>query len=280
MPQLASELSFPEGPVVLEGGDVVFTEILAGRLRRWDGSQLRLEAETGGGPNGAALAADGSLWVTQNGGMADRAVVEPHARRTPGLQRVRGDGVAVVITEAAGFRLGAPNDLAFGPDGRLYFTDPNGPATTENTNPGRIFVLDIETGATDLVAEVGPVFPNGIAFSPSGALLYTESFTRRVMVLVDGKPEALCELPERHFPDGFAVADDGTLAVATTYSGGVDLVSRDGAILDHLPVLEGGMVTNCAFAGTRLYITESRRGGLWVLDTGLRGLALHRGPAG
>ena len=73
----------------------------------------------GGGPNGATLAADGSLYVTQNGGMGHGP------RTTPGIQRVTPDGaVTEVVTEVAGMRLEGPNDLAFGDDGRLWFTDP------------------------------------------------------------------------------------------------------------------------------------------------------------
>ena len=55
----------------------------------------------------------------------------------------------------AGVALGRPNDLAFGPDGRLWFTDPNGPDDpARNTEPGRIFVLDVETGRGELVIEL------------------------------------------------------------------------------------------------------------------------------
>lgn len=282
MPQLVGDLSFPEGPVVLDDGSVLFTEITAGRLRRWDGDSVTPFAITGGGPNGATLGADGSIWVAQNGGMgADPNAQAPEMRRPAGIQRVRDGVVETVITEAGGRTLGSPNDLAFGPDGRLYFTDPNGPSTTANTNSGRIFALDPASGDTELLTEVGPVFPNGIAFTPSGDLLYTESFTRRVMTLQEGAggftSEVLCVLPERHFPDGLAVAADGTLAVAATRSGGVDIVSAGGELVDHLPIIERGMVTNCAFAGNRLYVTESRFGGFYVLDTGLTGHPLLRG---
>lgn len=282
MPPLVGDLSFPEGPVVLDDGSVVFTEITAGRLRRWDGAALTTFAVTGGGPNGATLGVDGSVWVAQNGGMgADPNAQPPDMRRPAGIQRVRDGVVEMVITEAAGLPLVSPNDLAFGPDHRLYFTDPNGASTGADTGPGRIFVLDTDSGETELLVELRRVYPNGIAFSPSGDLLYTESFSRRVMTLQKGVggfvAEELCVLPERHFPDGFAVAADGTLAVAATRSGGVDLVSAGGELVDHLPIVDRGMVTNCAFAGNLLYVTESRFGGLYERQTGLTGLPLLRG---
>ncbi len=60
--------------------------------------------------------------MTQNGGMGRGP------RATPGIQRVpAADGtVEVVATEIAGITLDGPNDLAFGADGRLFFTDPRG----------------------------------------------------------------------------------------------------------------------------------------------------------
>ena len=88
-------------------------------------------------------------------------------------------------------RLEGPNDLAFGDDGRLWFTDPRGsddPAA--NDRPGRIFAVDPSSGEGELVIELGPVFPNGIAFLADGTLVWTESFSRRVMAMVDGARRA------------------------------------------------------------------------------------------
>ena len=68
--EIASGLRFPEGPVALPGGDILVCEIAAGRIARIapDGARS-VAAETGGGPNGAALGPDGRLWVCNNGGM-------------------------------------------------------------------------------------------------------------------------------------------------------------------------------------------------------------------
>jgi gluconolactonase len=269
---IASGLEFPEGPVWLDGA-IWCTEITGGHISRWtpDGGLERV-ADTGGGPNGATAASDGTLYVTQNGGMGKGG------RTTPGIQRVTTDGaVDIVATEVAGLRLDGPNDLAFGPDGRLWFTDPRGDSDpAKNSQPGRIFALDVVTGEGELVIELGPVFPNGIAFLADGTLVWSESFSRRVMRLVDGTPEVVIELPALHFPDGFCVGADGALYVGSTYAHCVSVV-RDGEIVDKLPCADG-MVTNCCFGGTDLYVTDSRNGTLWRYDLGVEGLPLHTGP--
>ena len=269
---IASGLAFPEGPVWADG-ELWLTEIEGGAVGRWtsDAGYARV-ADTGGGPNGAALGPDGALYVTQNGGMAGGG-----QRATAGIQQVTRDGdVALLVTSVAGTTLEGPNDLAFGPDGRLYFTDPRGAADPRhNSNSGRLFAVDVSTGDGELIAEVGPVFPNGIAFLPDGALVWTESFTRRVMSLgAGGQPQPIVELPELHFPDGLAVAADGALYVASTYAHCVSVV-RDGEVVDRL-MCDDGMVTNCCFGGTDLYVTESRHGTLWRFPLGVQGLPLHR----
>lgn len=268
---VARGLEFPEGPVWLDGV-IHCVEIGAGRIARCipNGAVERI-ASPGGGPNGATLGPGHALYVTQNGGM------RREGRVTPGILRVGLDGkVEMLTTEVAGFTLEGPNDLAFGPDRRLYFTDPRGASDpSRNSKPGRIFVWDVRAGTGELVLELGPVFPNGIGFDANGTLLWTESFTRRVMALRNGWQETILELPERHFPDGFCIDEEGRLYVASTYGHCVNVIER-GAIVDRY-VCGDGMPTNCCFGGTDLYVTESRHGTLWRFPVGRRGLPLGEG---
>ena len=267
---IASGLAFPEGPVWQDGA-VLLTEIQGGRVSRWADGDVTPYATTGGGPNGAATGPDGAVYVTQNGGMGREG------RVTAGIQRIGpGGDVTLALTSVAGITLDGPNDLAFGPDGRLWFTDPRGAADpARNPNPGRVFAVDLDSGDGELVVELEPVFPNGIAFLADGTLVWTESFTRRVMRLVDGDPELVVELPERHAPDGLAVGADGRLYVASTFAHCVSVVDG-GEIVERLPCGDG-MVTNCCFGGTDLYVTESRRGTLWRFPLGVEGLPLPFG---
>lgn len=268
---VAEKLAFPEGPVWKDGA-LYFVEIAGGTVRRHvPGKGVEAFARTGGGPNGATLAADGTLLVTQNGGMRH------DNRTTPGIQRIRPTGEVELLTaQVAGIALEGPNDLAFGPDGRVYFTDPRGAADpARNHNPGRIFAWDVASAAGALILELGPVFPNGIAFDAAANLLWTESFSRRVMRLRKGQeePELVLQLPERHHPDGFCIDSEGRLYVAATYAHCV-VVIEDDRIVDRF-ACGNGMPTNCCFAGTDLYITESRHGTLWRFAVGRTGLPLH-----
>lgn len=256
---VAEGLKFPEGPV-WTGDALLLTEIDAGRIARWTPARgLERIWETGGGPNGATLGPDGALYVTQNGGWA-RA---PEHHVPAAIQRIAPDGkLSTVVESVAGLKLDAPNDLAFGPDGLLYFTDPRGvPKREQDKAEGRLFAVNAATKQGRLVREVGPVYPNGIGFARDGTLIWTESFTRRVMRLRGGEVQLVIELPEGNFPDGFCVDESGRLYVASTYGNCVNVV-EDGQVVERL-MCGKGMVTNCCFGGNDLYVTESRHGTLW-----------------
>ena len=83
-------------------------------------------ADTGGGANGAALAADGGFLVTQNGGI-DFSIFQIFGELPAAPLRAVGPA-------AGGARrarelphpepLQMPNDLCVAPDGTVFFTDP------------------------------------------------------------------------------------------------------------------------------------------------------------
>ena len=118
--QLASGLGFPEGPVDMGDGRIVFCDGNTGEMLVWDGTGVSVFATTGGSPWGAILGTDGAIYLTQGGnvpGSGDTSAVS-------GIQRINPDGsVELLFSEVDGYQLYGPNDLAFGPDGRLYFTE-------------------------------------------------------------------------------------------------------------------------------------------------------------
>ena len=58
--EITDGLEFPEGPIAMDDGSVILTEIKRGTLTRVkpDGTK-EVVVETGGGPNGAAVGPDG-----------------------------------------------------------------------------------------------------------------------------------------------------------------------------------------------------------------------------
>jgi gluconolactonase len=267
---LASELGFPEGPVVMPDGRIVFCDGNTGELLVWDGDSVGSFAHTGGSPWGAVLGSDGAVYVTQGGsvpGSGESAV--------SGIQRVRPDGgVELLCSEVDGRTLYGPNDLAFGPDGRLWFTDSGSEEDYrfDVRSPGRLFAFDGRDG--EMIRELPQVYPNGIAFDSAGRLYWTESMAHRICRLEDGEATVWCQLADEYVPDGMAFARDGRAFVATTISLGVSIVSPGGELVDHIEL--GEHATNCAFAGSTLYITATqvaeieasqRTGTFWSVET-------------
>ncbi len=279
---LASGLGFPEGPAIMGDGRIVFCDGNTGELLAYRDGTLSRYALTGGSPWGTVLGADGALYVTQGGNVPGSGVTDA----VSGIQRVLPDGTAeLLFCEVAGYPLYGPNDLAFGPDGRLYFTESGSEQDFrfDVRSPGRLFAVDA-SGAGELLLELPDVYPNGIAFDAEQRLYWTESMAHRICRLDDGKPVTFCQLSDDHVPDGMALAADGRLFVATTVSGGVTVISPDGRILAEIQL--GEHATNCVFDGSALYVTATREadieasqrtGTFWRVETDATGLELIPG---
>jgi gluconolactonase len=279
---LASGLGFPEGPVVLADGRIVFCDGNTGELLAYADGSVAPFARTGGSPWGTALGTDGAVYVTQGGnvpGSGDTSAIS-------GIQRVSPDGkVELLFSEVAGYQLYGPNDLAFGPDGRLYFTESGSEQDFrfDVRVPGRLFAVD-SSGAGEMLLERPGVYPNGIAFDAEQRLYWTESMAHRICRLDAGEPVTFCQLSDEHVPDGMAFAADGRLFVATTVSGGVTVISPEGEVLAEIPL--GEHATNCAFDGSALYVAATRSadieasertGSFWRVETDTTGLDLIGG---
>jgi gluconolactonase len=204
----------------------------------------------------------------------------------PAIQRVSPDGkVEIVSSTADGKKLNAPNDLVFGPDGRLYFTDSGHWDPVVRPHRGYICVIE-QDGSSRILEELGPVYPNGIVVEPDGALIWVESYTRRlVRRSSSGQTEVLRTLDEGHVPDGLKIDIDGNFWVTSFSSGGVDVVARDGSYIDFLET--GGVPTNCVFSGNQLYLCElgpkdvqdpmPMKGRLLRIEVGVFGMPLYYG---
>jgi gluconolactonase len=263
-------IPFAEGPVWCPDGTVVATSVAAGALFRvWPGSGRVVQcANTTGGANGAALAADGAVLVTQNGGIDFSKLpgvfseFPPSVPAVPGLQLAAPDGTVTYLADT-GF-LG-PNDLAVSPDGTVYFTDPGHYPPAEPAC-GRVMAYDREGGVTTFAS--GFDYCNGIAFDADGFVVVVE---RRGLqrVFPDGEREWVVETLGRGGGDGFCVDADGRFYVASTIEHGIRVVDRDGSILDFLPIAGQGLTTNCCFGGDdlrTLFVTDALPGDLVAFE--------------
>ncbi len=288
--QVASGLGWPEGPTVLPDGRVVFVESYRSQLSVWSPEGVERYAYTAGAPNSSVLGRDGEVYVCQNGGTVGpwRAA----EMSVPSIQRVdrEGGSAEILITEIEGIALNGPNDLVFGSDGRLYFTDP-GTYRPAAPDPSYIFALDPDGTGHVVIAFHTPVFPNGIAIEMDGSIVWDESYTGHVRRLRPGSTdiEDLGRLPgENPILDGMKIGSDGRLYVTDITAAGIHVIQPDGTVDEFIPC--GNAATNCAFDGEILYMTDagvpadsadpSFGGALWRIALERTGQPVHRGRIG
>jgi gluconolactonase len=285
---LAEGLGWAEGPAVLSDGRVCFVETYRSQVSVWErGKGVSRYSYTAGGPNSCVVGTAGAMYVCQNGGTtgpwrADEMV-------TPSIQVIEKEGskAQIICSEIEGIKFNGPNDLVFGKNGKLYFTDP-GTYRPSDPQPSYLFELSPD-GSGRLLAELSPpTFPNGIAIEADGSVVWAESYTGMVRRLNPDNLQItdICKLPgDKPVADGMAVAADGRLFVTTVNGGGIDVINKDGSYDQFLKL--GVIPTNCVFSGADLYMTDagvladssdpSMGGQLWLLRDVTEGLGTWPG---
>jgi gluconolactonase len=254
---IADGLGFTEGPVWLPDDRVALTSISHGCVYIVDPVDSALERiDTGGGPNGLACSADGTLYVAQNGGVWGAS-----GAAEPGVQVIKGSSVDYLVEG-----LGAPNDLTFGPDGRLWITDTRGEfdiSTPGAGLPGYVYATDVVSGATQQVVDDGPVFINGLGFDADGSrLLVTATLSSQLLSYVVGEwvsPELVHTFADG-WPDGMAVSARGDYWVALTVADRIDVVDTWGRGVAEIALPAGSLPTNVCIGGRRsneLFVTAA-----------------------
>src|SRR3984885_7581411 len=211
---VADGLGFTEGPGWLPDRRGALTSISHGRVYIVDPTGAPPESiDTGGGPNGLAASAEGTLYVAQNGGAWGAS-----GTAEPGVQVITGSHVDYLVEG-----LGAPNDLTFGPDGRLWITDTRAQfdvSTPDAGLPGHVYATDVHSGDTRVVIGDGPVFINGLGFDHDGSrLLVTVTLSSQLLSYVVA-PDGSVDAPETvhtfidGWPDGMTVSAHGDYWVA------------------------------------------------------------------
>jgi gluconolactonase len=276
---LALGFRWSEGPVWDRAhGRLLFSDVPQNVVHAWsrDGGLsvfLRPSGYTGPaagggrepGSNGLAFDALGRLVLCQHG---DRRIA-----RLEALDGAAGR-FATLVDRFLGKRFNSPNDLVFGPDGALYFTDPPYGLTRTFDDPAReigwngVYRLARNGRLSVLVQDLRA--PNGIGLSPDGKTLYVGQSDpeRPVVMAYDLHADGTVSNGRVFFdtkplrstgpgaPDGMKVDSAGN--VFTTGPGGVLLLTPRG---EHLGTIVTGVPTaNLAFGdadGRTLYITAN-----------------------
>ena len=254
---VTENLGWPEGPTVMPDGSLAFVESYRSQLTVVGPDKVaRRLAYTAGAPNSCVLGAEGELYVCQNGGTVGpwRAA----EMLQPSIQKIWPGGKAEIIcTEVEGVKLNGPNDLVFGPDGALVFTDP-GTYNPANPEPSYVHAIAPDGVATIKMLFETPTFPNGVAVEADGSIIWDKSYTGHVKRLrSNGKIEDLGRLPGKTQPilDGVAIAKDGSLLVTDLVGEGIHVLARDGTRNGFIHT--GGCPTNLAFSGETLWMTDA-----------------------
>jgi gluconolactonase len=291
-------LEFPEGPIAMNDGSVILTEIKGRRLTRVkpDGTKA-VVAETGGGPNGAAIGPDGAIYVTNNGGsfewldMGGLCIPGPTPASHAGgsIQRVdiASGKVETVYESCEGRRLIGPNDLVFDKGGNIWFTD-HGCSTPEGRKFGGVYYAKPDGGSISRQRD-HIISPNGIGLSPDEKVVYVaDTNLGRLWAFDVERPGVLAagpgfapgrvvhNLQDYQLLDSLAVEAGGKVCVATIINGGITAFDPDGTI-EHY-AFPDVLCTNICFGGADLrdaWVTASSTGKLYKCRWPRPGLKLN-----
>ena len=163
-------------------------------------ADIRLLASGLEWPEGPEYGADGSLYVANFASSGGR------------ISRIAADGTVSEFVETGG----APNGLAFGPDGLLYVADAGRRAVLRVDAAGEVSVFATEFEGARFTA------PNDLAFGPRGDLFVTDPLRNDppdpcispvYRIAPDGEVHLFAgDIP---YPEGVAVSADGSEVFVT-----------------------------------------------------------------
>lgn len=257
---VATDLGFAEGPLWHNEGFLIFSDVIKNEITKiHEGKKETFLPQSGlyrtpdayhgeqVGSNGIAYDLDGNLVFCQHG---------EHA-----ISRHRKEGTTEKIVDSyRGKRLNSPNDLAIGPDGSIYFTDPPYGIKNQKLIPHIAQpvagVYRWHEGELELLTAEFE-FPNGICISSDYRYVFIGSnhegeYLKRYE-LIEGKLQNGVVFANEN-ADGIKRDDNDNLYLATME--GVKILSPQADQIGFIKVPE--MVTNVCVVGQKLYITTPK----------------------
>jgi gluconolactonase len=246
---------FLEGPAFDRDGNLYMVDIPFGRILRMSpGGEFDVAAEYDGWPNGLAIHRDGRIFIAdyRYGVMT----LDPRAGR-----------VEPFLTHCFSESFKGCNDITFGNNGDLYFTDQG--QTGVHDPSGRVYRYT-SGGRLECLIGNGPS-PNGLVLDPQDKVLYVAMTRANCMWHCPLKPGGgvskvgvFAQLPGIHGPDGLAMDEAGNLSAAHARPGIIWVFSSIGEPLYRVqPKAKGSRMTNMCYGGAdrkTLFITESYSG--------------------
>jgi gluconolactonase len=295
---IAEDLLFPEGPIAMDDGSVILTEIKVQRLTRiWPDGRKEKVADVPGGPNGAAIGPEVAIYITNNGGSFEwldnggMTIPGPTPASHVGgsIQRLDlATGALTTIYDSCdGRRLVGPNDLVFDRSGGFWFTD-HGATTPEGRKFGALYYAKTD-GSHISRQRDHLISPNGVGLSPDEKTVYVADtnlgrlwgFDVAETGVLAPPPgfapgHVVCNLPGYQLLDSLAVEAGGKVCVATIINGGITAFDPDGSV-EHY-AFPDMIVTNICFGGADMctaWITGSATGKLFRATWPRPGLKLN-----
>ncbi len=284
MTTVAEGLHFPEAPVVMKDGSVLFVQIETKQISRLTPTgKVELAAQLEGGPNGLAIGPDKALYIANDGGrfsFAKRGEFNfpgaiPADFKGGSIQKLDlKTGKAVTLYDTCeGKPLIAPDDLVFDHKGGMWISE-YGKARGD----GAIYYARADGQGIKLV-KGSMNAPNGIGLSPDGKQLHVSTGRQLLTFDVTGPgelgpstsyPEAVhAPLRDRSVADSLKVLADNKVCVCTLIVGGISIIDPKGET--EFIQFDDPMTTNLAFGGADMR-------DVWVTSSGLGKLRKVRWP--
>lgn len=290
--EVRAGLEFPEGPVYLRDGSLLFVQIKKQELSRlYPNGKLETVAQLPGGPNGLAMGPDGKAYICNNGGVyrfkegkdsKGRDVVlpgpPPDGYVGGSIQRVDlGTGkVETLYDSCSEERLLAPDDIVFDEHGGFWFTC-TGFQDEHQIRKGGVYYATTDGKLITKAAQI--TMANGIGLSPDGGILYVSDtiFGRLWALEIDKssqgklKPgpmpdvmpgKVIGTLPGFQWLDSLKVEADGRICVGTLFRGGITIFDPNTGGTEFVDA-DDMCTTNLCFGGSDMqdvWVTSSSRG--------------------